>query len=274
MKIKEVCKRTGLTERTIRYYVEEGLVKPETSLKGSREYREYNEQDLAELETVAGLRKLFFTIDEIKDMNNNPERIEAVLEAYKLKLASDARSKAAIVEALNQLGTNRLQSASDVAQKLRRLSDGLSLPQRDINPNFGRFEPGSKEEREQEYNRFVEKQARQYTRGRAIVFAIAGINVLLTFFAFFYNLNIINLIIQVVFSICLALGIRWVRYLFIAGAGISVLRFVAPLFWAFSEGLLLIAFLIVLYIAYAIASCLLLIRSEAVSEFLYTQKNG
>ncbi len=274
MKIKEVCKRTGLTERTIRYYVEEGLIKPETTLKGGREYREYSEHDLAELETVAGLRKLFFTIDEIKDMNNNPERIGTVLDAYKLKLASDARAKAAIVEALDQLGTNRLQSASEVARKLRQLSEGLPLPQRDINPNFGRFEPDSKAEREQEYNRFVEKQARQYKTGRAIVFSIAGINMLIALLAFIYNLNVLNLIVQLTLSICLALGVSWVRYLFIIGAGLAVLVYGMVVFVALGEGLLLIGILSLLYVAYAVAVTILLFRSEAVSEFLYKQKNG
>jgi len=28
MKIKAVCERTGLTDRTIRYYIEEGLLSP------------------------------------------------------------------------------------------------------------------------------------------------------------------------------------------------------------------------------------------------------
>ena len=30
MKIKEVCGRTGLTERTVRFYVEKGLAFPRT----------------------------------------------------------------------------------------------------------------------------------------------------------------------------------------------------------------------------------------------------
>ena len=28
MKIKEICQKTGLTERTIRYYIERGLIHP------------------------------------------------------------------------------------------------------------------------------------------------------------------------------------------------------------------------------------------------------
>lgn len=40
MKIKQVCEATQLTERTIRYYVELGLIEPAVSYRNGREYRE------------------------------------------------------------------------------------------------------------------------------------------------------------------------------------------------------------------------------------------
>ncbi|GKU80381.1 hypothetical protein L3i20_v247780 [Paenibacillus sp. L3-i20] len=50
----------------INYYVEEGLIQPESTLQNGREYRDYSERDVANLLTIADLRRLFFTIDEIK----------------------------------------------------------------------------------------------------------------------------------------------------------------------------------------------------------------
>ena len=38
MKMKEVCKRTGLTERAVRFYVAEGLVAPESQNVRGRTY--------------------------------------------------------------------------------------------------------------------------------------------------------------------------------------------------------------------------------------------
>lgn len=44
MRIKEVAKRTGLTEKTIRYYESVGLVVPDMEMKDHRVWRDYNEK--------------------------------------------------------------------------------------------------------------------------------------------------------------------------------------------------------------------------------------
>ena len=43
MTIKEVCKKTNLTAKAVRYYEEEGLLKPERIEDNS--YRNYTEED-------------------------------------------------------------------------------------------------------------------------------------------------------------------------------------------------------------------------------------
>ncbi|WP_165861270.1 helix-turn-helix domain-containing protein [Paenibacillus paeoniae] len=274
MKMKEVCKRTELTERTIRYYVEEGLVTPEVSVRNGREYREYSAKDVEELNTIAGLRKLFFTIDEIKDMQEHPDRIHEVLSAYKLKLASDAKAKAAIVEALDGIFPGELRDVASIASKLKIMSEKLPLPQRDINPNFGKFEQGSKAEREQEYARFMERQANKIKRGRIIVYTIAILHILFSIVSFFLSFNILQLIVQIVLSICLIAGVSWVRYLFATGAAISVFLSVQLIILTVSEGLIDLLFYTILLVVYSGIGSFLLFKSESVSEFLYTQKNG
>ncbi|RJX39421.1 MerR family transcriptional regulator [Paenibacillus pinisoli] len=274
MKMKEVCKHTGLTERTIRYYVEEGLVSPEVSVRNGREYREYSAKDVEELNTIAGLRKLFFTIDEIKDMQLQPERIGEILSAYKLKLANDAKAKAAIVEALNGIAPGELRDVASIASKLKDMSEKLPLPQRDINPNFGKFETGTKAEREQEYSRFVERQAKQFKRGKVIVYTIAILNIAMALFSFILSFNILTLIVQVVLAVCLIVGVTWVRYLFAVGAAMAVFLSVQLLVMSVSEGLIGFIIYTLCLIVYSGISSFLLFKSEAVSEFLYAQKNG
>ena len=274
MKIKEVCKRTGLTERTIRFYVEEGLIQPESTVMNQRQYREYSEQDVAELETIARLRKLFFTLDEIRDMKQSPQRLGEILEAYRLKLRTDVEAKAAIVQALDHADLSRLSGVDELASALCGIAEGLPLPQRDIKPDFGRFDPESKEERAQLVEEFEVRQKRQFQLGRVIVFAIAGLNVLFVLLASFLQFNFISLLLNVAVSIALCFGVSWVRYLVIFFSALSVLRGLVLLVGAAAELTPLLALIIVSLLAYNVASCILLLRSQAVSDFLYAQKHG
>lgn len=274
MKIKEVCKRTGLTERTIRFYVEEGLIKPESTVMNQRQYREYSEQDVAELETIARLRKLFFTLDEIRDMKQSPQRLGEILEAYRLKLRKDVEAKAAIVQALDHADLSRLSGVDELAAALSGIAEGLPLPQRDIKPDFGRFDPESKEERAQLVEEFEVRQRRQFQLGRVIVFAIAGLNVLFVLLSAFAQFNFISLVLNVAVSIALCFGVSWVRYLFIFSSALNILRGLVALIGAAAELTPLLALFLILLLAYNVASCILLLRSQAVSDFLYAQKHG
>lgn len=69
MKIKEVCKHTDLTERTVRFYVEEKLINPKSTFKNGRVYYDYSEQDIAELITIADLRKQRLKLQLFKPWN-------------------------------------------------------------------------------------------------------------------------------------------------------------------------------------------------------------
>ena len=50
MKMKTVCEQTGLTDRAVRYYIEEGLIDPEyiENYLGRRAYA-FSDQDIAAL---------------------------------------------------------------------------------------------------------------------------------------------------------------------------------------------------------------------------------
>ncbi|MFT3691233.1 MerR family transcriptional regulator [Paenirhodobacter sp.] len=50
MKIGELARRTGLSERMLRYYEDEGLLKPDRTAAG---YRDYSEADVAVVERIA-----------------------------------------------------------------------------------------------------------------------------------------------------------------------------------------------------------------------------
>ena len=62
MNIGKVAKLSNLTVKTVRYYADIGLVKP---LKNySTGYRDFSDDDLAQLQFVAKARKFNFSIQE------------------------------------------------------------------------------------------------------------------------------------------------------------------------------------------------------------------
>lgn len=67
MNIKEIEQRSGLTRANIRYYEQEGLLRP---ARQENKYRDYSEEDLETLLRIALLRSLGFSIDEIRRLQS------------------------------------------------------------------------------------------------------------------------------------------------------------------------------------------------------------
>lgn len=67
MKIKTVCDITGLTDRTIRYYIEEQLISPTyTENYLGRKSFDFSQDNVDTLKNISVLRNFDFTIDEIR----------------------------------------------------------------------------------------------------------------------------------------------------------------------------------------------------------------
>ena len=71
MKMKQVCQLTGLTERTIRFYVEKELCAPETRWMDQRKYYDFSKENVEELRQAAELRKAYFSIQAIQTMRSS-----------------------------------------------------------------------------------------------------------------------------------------------------------------------------------------------------------
>ncbi len=275
MKMKEVLTRTGLTERTVRFYEEQGLIEPGTTRINGRDYRDYSEKDVAELLTVRDLRKLFFTLEEIRDMKKEPGRIPEIVTAYKAKLEADAYARVSVVEAVGRLDINSLTQMSELARRLNSVAEGLQLPKRDVDPDFSRFDGITKETREKEFKLYQEKEEKRYRTGQAIVITIAVTHVITTLCTSFINFNLLTLIVQIALSIALVAGVSWIRYLFVIGSILSILYVVYFLFGGYASLLSMpIRIFVIFQMLFALASAVLLLKSRCVSEFLYAQKNG
>lgn len=67
LQIGEVAERTGVTQRTLRFYEEKGLLTPPTRLEGG--FRLYSEADVQRVERIRQLQQLLgFALAEIKEM--------------------------------------------------------------------------------------------------------------------------------------------------------------------------------------------------------------
>ncbi|MBY6003715.1 Cu(I)-responsive transcriptional regulator [Salipiger bermudensis] len=65
MNIGQVAERAGIPAKTIRYYEDIGLVRPQRSENG---YRAFSEQDLHKLAFLARARALGFTIEDCRTL--------------------------------------------------------------------------------------------------------------------------------------------------------------------------------------------------------------
>lgn len=146
MKIKEVCERTGLTRRAVRFYEEKGLISPE--IREENEYRDYTETDVCRLQLVARLRGYRFSVEEIRRLLERPQETEAVFAAHRQELADEQEEGAAILESLERLRLPDSGTPEALYEALCRTEDeGAALPPRDMEPDFGRFDELTREER-------------------------------------------------------------------------------------------------------------------------------
>jgi MerR family transcriptional regulator, thiopeptide resistance regulator len=89
--IKQLADLAGLTVRTLHYYDEVGLLKPE-SRKGNG-YRIYGEKEVIRLQQIMFFRELDFSLDDIADILSRPDFdvLEALAEHRTLLVKKSAR---------------------------------------------------------------------------------------------------------------------------------------------------------------------------------------
>ena len=82
LQIGEVAERTGVTQRTLRFYEEKGLLKPPSRMDGG--FRLYSEQDVHRVEQVRRLQNLLgVTLAEIKEMVDAQEVLQELKAQYR-----------------------------------------------------------------------------------------------------------------------------------------------------------------------------------------------
>lgn len=122
LQIGEVAERTGVTQRTLRFYEEKGLLKPPTRMEGG--FRLYSEADIRRLERIRHLQQLLgFPLAEIKEMVDADE-VKMQIRAEYRQDAEASEKKAQIQKAIEvterqyELITQKADAIADMKAKL------------------------------------------------------------------------------------------------------------------------------------------------------------
>src|SRR5438874_5464876 len=137
--IGEVADRTGVTQRTLRFYEERGLLKPPCRLEGG--FRLYSEEDVHRVEQIKRLQNLLgLTLAEIKDMVEGEEIRSEMRATYRPDLQPEERLR-------------RVTHLRTVTERQRAIIDhkieALREMQRDFEEKINRYDAVEKEMREQ-----------------------------------------------------------------------------------------------------------------------------
>lgn len=158
MKINEVSKRTNLTQKTIRYYEERGLIEPDIRLIQGRKFRDYDKKTVEQLTFIATLRTSLFSIDEIKIMIEQPDKIQDILLSYENRIKGELKERTLILSTLsNAKDSCAIKDIKTLSSYFITLSNQYTLPACDLNLDFSHLD-----QLEASYHN--QKERRIYTR--------------------------------------------------------------------------------------------------------------
>lgn len=113
MQIGEVAERTELSLRTIRHYEETGLVTPSARSQGG--FRLYTEVDVARLMVIRRMKPLGFTLEEMRDLLEATDRLDAP--------AASAAEREALLERVRTYEHTAAKKIEDLRVQLARAED-------------------------------------------------------------------------------------------------------------------------------------------------------
>ena len=101
MKINEVEAQVGVTKKNIRFYEEQGLLKPGRNLQNG--YREYGDREVEQLRQIKLLRKLGVPLEEIRQMQSGARTVADGMRRHLVTLEREQRNLEQSMELCRQL---------------------------------------------------------------------------------------------------------------------------------------------------------------------------
>ena len=132
MKIKEVIEKTGLTDRAVRLYIDEGLALPniEESYSG-RKSIDFSESDVERLKNVALLRKAGFSIADIKSMVDDNSTAKDIIEKFIEQTENNIAHETKIVEKLKGISFDENVTIETICSSLSETVEEKEVPKED-----------------------------------------------------------------------------------------------------------------------------------------------
>ena len=134
MKIKTVCEATGLSDRAIRYYIDEELIYPAytENYLGRRSY-DFSDADVRMLRSICMLRNVDFSVAEIRTMIRRPESIAKTMQELIARKKEAAAKETEMIARLERVDPETLSDVSALADALS-VSD-IAAPDADVKPH-------------------------------------------------------------------------------------------------------------------------------------------
>lgn len=122
LQIGEVAERTGVTQRTLRFYEEKGLLKPPSRMEGG--FRLYSEEDVHRVEQIRQLQKLLgLSLAEIKEMVEAEEIKSQIRAEYRRD--ADAEQKRRQLLAAMEVTEKQFDIIRQKVEQLQQMRDEL-----------------------------------------------------------------------------------------------------------------------------------------------------
>lgn len=119
MKMKTVCERTGLSDRAVRYYIEEELVSPDyTENYLGRKSFDFAEAHVNRLKDVCTLRKFGFSVAEIREIITDPTCAGALIAVNRERKAATVADEQAVLAVLVGMDTGKPYTIAELAEAL------------------------------------------------------------------------------------------------------------------------------------------------------------
>lgn len=119
MRIKEVCKKTGLTDKAVRTYINNQLINPAyTENYSGRKNYSFSDEDVELLCKIALLRRYDFSLSDIKILLDDDDRILFVLEKHLNGTKQNAEETSIVLANLNNAYEKSISNLDELCMAL------------------------------------------------------------------------------------------------------------------------------------------------------------
>ena len=133
MKMKEVLAQTGLTDRAVRLYIDNGLIAPDIEENYSgRKNIEFSQSDIDRLKNIALLRKIGFSIPDIKEISQGSENTKTIIEAFIQQKQENIESDTLILEQIKNISLDSKITMESLCLQLSSAAENKQVPKEDL----------------------------------------------------------------------------------------------------------------------------------------------